>query len=583
MAKFALECPYCQTVNKVTFFNKVKGSIKCGNCGEEINIKENRLVSRKCPECKNTFLYDQKKGVEKCLICGHVISDKEKDKTKIVSVPCPQCGCVVQVDANSNLEECPVCDCKIDVEKETAKSRLVPDTGMSVIKYEGDNDTFIWKHPIEDFNYGSQLIVHESQEAVFFLDGQALDVFGPGRYSLETENLPILKRIQDLPTGKQNPFHAEVYFINKTVQMSLYWGTKERIHFIEPNTGIPLDIGASGEMNLMVSNSKKLLLKLVGTTKGIAWSGNNKASFTKTIKDSFEPLIQTTVRTNLASIIKQENIDILEVDEKLDVLSELLRKKITAGFEEYGLFIPQFYITGISLPEDNPDFQTMKKHRTESFRLRDEEYEAAMVAARRQREIEKKKTQLEIERFDAEQARIKAQGEADAVKYKGFAEAEIMQAKGYNQRDVLQADVQKAYAEGIGNMGGGGSGESGMMSEVLGLGVGLAAMGQIGDRFNSGINGIFPEASDAQKNNSSVNTWNCICGYMKNTGKFCSECGKAKPELWDCDFCGAKGNLGKFCCECGKAKPEIWDCPHCGSKGNRSRFCPECGAEREDE
>ena len=57
-----------------------------------------------------------------------------------------------------------------------------------VIKYEGDNTTFIWKHPVEDFNTGTQLIVHESQEAIFFMNGQALDLFGPGRHTLETQN-----------------------------------------------------------------------------------------------------------------------------------------------------------------------------------------------------------------------------------------------------------------------------------------------------------------------------------------------------------------------------------------------------------
>ena len=61
-----------------------------------------------------------------------------------------------------------------------------------IIKYEGDNDTFIWKHPCEDFNSLSQLIVHESQEAIFFMNGQALDLFGAGRYTLETQNVPIL-------------------------------------------------------------------------------------------------------------------------------------------------------------------------------------------------------------------------------------------------------------------------------------------------------------------------------------------------------------------------------------------------------
>lgn len=61
-----------------------------------------------------------------------------------------------------------------------------------VIKYEGDNTTFIWKSPLEDFNSMTQLIVHESQEAIFFMNGQALDLFGPGRYTLETQNVPKL-------------------------------------------------------------------------------------------------------------------------------------------------------------------------------------------------------------------------------------------------------------------------------------------------------------------------------------------------------------------------------------------------------
>ena len=76
----------------------------------------------------------------------------------------------------------------------------------SVIKYEGDNSTFIWKHPCEDFNTSSQLIVHESQEAIFFLNGQALDLFGPGRYTLETENIPKIGKLLNRRTGDIYPF-----------------------------------------------------------------------------------------------------------------------------------------------------------------------------------------------------------------------------------------------------------------------------------------------------------------------------------------------------------------------------------------
>ena len=84
-----------------------------------------------------------------------------------------------------------------------------------VIQYEGDNSTFVWKHPAEDFNTNSQLIVHETQEAVFFLNGQPLDRFGSGRYTLETQNIPLLRRVVNIPTGGQSAFHCEVYFIKQ--------------------------------------------------------------------------------------------------------------------------------------------------------------------------------------------------------------------------------------------------------------------------------------------------------------------------------------------------------------------------------
>lgn len=134
-----------------------------------------------------------------------------------------------------------------------------------IIKYEGDNSTFVWKHPSEDFNYMTQLIVHDSQEAVFFKDGQALDTFQAGRYTLETENIPILGKVLNLPFGSQSPFHCEVYFVNKSVHMPMKWGTDSKVQYLEPTYGFPISIGASGEMNLRVEDSSKLLMKMVGT------------------------------------------------------------------------------------------------------------------------------------------------------------------------------------------------------------------------------------------------------------------------------------------------------------------------------
>ena len=71
---------------------------------------------------------------------------------------------------------------------------------VNIIKYEGDNTTFVWKHPKTDFNTMSQLIVHENQEAVFFKNGQSLDLFESGKYTLSTENIPILRNFINIPT-----------------------------------------------------------------------------------------------------------------------------------------------------------------------------------------------------------------------------------------------------------------------------------------------------------------------------------------------------------------------------------------------
>lgn len=386
-----------------------------------------------------------------------------------------------------------------------------------IIKYEGDNNTFIWKHPCEDFNSLTQLIVHESQEAVFFMNGQALDLFGAGRYTLETQNIPKLGKLLNRATGDQTPFHCEVYFINKTVQMALKWGTDSKVRYIDPESGLPLELGASGEMNLCVSDSRKLLIKLVGTMDGIAWGDerkgytnekngvtNERIGFTKSLQNSFRPLISAAVKSNLASSIKSLNINILEIDEHLTEIGDILHKKVLPGFEEYGLTIPQFFLTNVVLPEDDPNFKRVRELYTISLQKRMISAEAEVntakaqaaaqvAAAAREAVLERQQTQTEIARREAERKVITAQAEAEAQKAAGFAQAEIMRQQGYNQKDVIQAEVQKAYAAGIGNMGGNGGSGGSTMSDILGLGIGLQAAsamsGQVGNIFGGMFGG----------------------------------------------------------------------------------------------
>ncbi len=470
-----------------------------------------------------------------------------------------------------------------------------------VIKYEGDNSTFVWKHPQEDFNDLTQLIVHENQEAIFFMNGQALDLFGAGRYTLEAQNIPQASKFLKRSTGFRSPFHCEVYFINKSEQMAVKWGTDSKVRFNEPTLGVPVEIGASGEMSLVVEDSRKLLVKLVGTMKGIAW-GEEAKGFTKSLQTSFRPLISTVVKSNLSAEIKNQNIDIVEIDEHLGTLSQALKVHISKGFEEYGLTVPQFFVTTVVLPEEDTNFRKLRELHTITLQKRmaeaeadvrstqaesraaymtaEAEAEAKIKAAQRGIVLEQQTTETEIARREAERRIIEAQAEVQAAQMAGMAEAAVMQAKGYTQKDILHTEVQKAYAEGIGNMEfTGGGGGSGVVGEMMGLGLGVAAMNTIAPQMGEMFKGMATQLNTTE----TVKCPKCNNDLPANA-KFCFECGTKIEQIKEneiiCPSCGNKTPKGKFCIECGYQL--INKCSQCGTEiPQGAKFCPECGNKME--
>ncbi len=361
-----------------------------------------------------------------------------------------------------------------------------------IIKYEGDNSTFIWKHPSEDFNSLTQLIVHESQEAIFFMNGQILDSFGPGRHTLETQNIPKIGKFFNRTTGGETPFHCEVYFVNKTVQMAVKWGTDTRVRFIEPTFGIPVEIGASGEMNIMVLDPRKLLVKIVGTMKGVSWDSRSMG-FTKSLLDSFRPLISTAVKTNLSSCIKSQNINILEVDENLGILSEALRVSMLPGFEEYGLTIPEFYVTGVVLPENDANFKKIRDLHTISLQKKMIEAEtviktakaesaATVTAAERQIVLEQETTETEVARREAERELIRAQAEAQKVVIDSQAQATKRAQEGYTYQQERGFDVASEVAKNE------------AVGEFTNMGVGFGTMAGVGGAVGGMVGGMMNDA-----------------------------------------------------------------------------------------
>ncbi|MBQ7384745.1 MAG: SPFH domain-containing protein [Clostridia bacterium] len=382
-----------------------------------------------------------------------------------------------------------------------------------IIKYEGDNSTFIWKHPCEDFNSLTQLIVHESQEAIFFMNGQALDLFGAGRYTLEAQNIPLIGKALNRATGDKSPFHCEVYFINKTEQMSIKWGTDSKVQYIEPTYGFPLSIGASGEMSLRADNSRKLLLKLVGTE---SFLGQQK------LVSFFRAFLMTRVKTYIAQIMKTNAINIFEIDENLTSFSESIKKLLLSDFADYGISLEQFFITTIVKPDGDRQYEKFKE-------LHFRQYADIAEAKLRQQ------TDLIYAQTEAQKVVIDSQAQATKRAQEGYTYA---QERGFDVAEKVAAN------EAVGQM--------------TNLGVGLGTMAGVGGVVGGVVGGA---VSDALGNTANANSTPAAeSGFCENCGArltvgaaFCDECGTAVAKTRDtCSGCGYKfERAGKFCPKCG--------------------------------
>lgn len=590
MSKFVIECPNCGKFAeaKTGFFARKK--IDCA-CGYTINVRTDKLAGRECPHCGNMVVFDQSKGEKAlCPVCHEPINTMA-EQSNTVEFSCAQCGVRLRTNKAAATYTCPVCDCVNDVAERVATEKIKKDGLASIIKYEGDNETLVWKHPIEDFNFGSQLIVHESQEAIFFRDGQALDLFGAGRYTLQTQQLPLLEKIYKLPTDTEGTFHSEVYFVNLATQMGVKWGTDSKVRLFDPASGLHIELGASGEFNIRVTDSRKLLLKVVGTTGGL---GQEQLLGIGNGKGFFRSMVMTQVKSYLAQTIKENAINILEIDEHLMALSGALRERINAALDEYGLTMPEFYVSRIVTPDDDPNFRRMKEQYAEQYLLvRQENIRKAEAEAAADRKTVEAQTAARMKiigaQGEAEALKIQKQAEAEAYRMQAEAEAAEMRMKGYTYQ---QETSRQVGLEAMKNGLGGGANAAGALGDLAGLGVSLGAMGSV---IGMTKDALSPMTQDAAQMGAAVGAavaggWDCpACGHKNITTNFCPDCGGKKPEAktgWDCAQCGTKNIQSKFCPNCGAKKPEEssgWTCPDCGTKDILSRFCPNCGARKPEE
>jgi membrane protease subunit (stomatin/prohibitin family) len=212
---------------------------------------------------------------------------------------------------------------------------------IDVISWLDDTrDTMVWRFERRGnaIKYGAKLTVREGQAAVFVHEGQLADIFGPGLYMLETNNMPIMTTLQHWDHGFDSPFKSEVYFVNTTRFNDNKWGTKNPIMCRDPEFG-PVRIRAFGTYAMRVADPGVFLREIVGTD----------GEFTA---DEITHQIRNVILQEFSQVIAKSGIPVLDMAANTGDLGRIITTAIAPKIAEYGLSLPEFYIENVSLPEE---------------------------------------------------------------------------------------------------------------------------------------------------------------------------------------------------------------------------------------
>ncbi|MEK3791745.1 SPFH domain-containing protein [Paenibacillus sp. FSL R7-0204] len=223
---------------------------------------------------------------------------------------------------------------------------------IEVVKYDGPPGVFAWKYPNQELGTWTQLIVNESQEAILFKGGQALDSFTAGRHTLSTANIPILSNVVNLPFGGKSPFTAEIWFVNKLNSMNVKWGTSAPLQLQDPKYKIMVAVRAFGQFGVRIEDPRKFLLKLVGTLPVFDQD---------TMINYFRGLLMSNITELISSYLVHKKISILEINAYVVEISKHIQGRLSSSFLDSGIELNNFYIDSINIPDDDPATQRLKE------------------------------------------------------------------------------------------------------------------------------------------------------------------------------------------------------------------------------
>jgi membrane protease subunit (stomatin/prohibitin family) len=213
---------------------------------------------------------------------------------------------------------------------------------MDVIQYQDpQGQTMVARVPPDGtaaIRLGSQLIVEESQQAVFLRDGKALDTFGPGRHTLATENVPVLTRLLSIPFGGTSPFQAAVIFVSTKTFLDLKWGTKEPVIFRDKELAM-VRLRAFGKFAVRIANSQLFVNTLVGTRGAYS-------------TDSVESYFRDVIVARLNDVLGENLTSIFDLPKLYDELSMGLKSRVADDFGKYGIELVDLFLGAITPPDE---------------------------------------------------------------------------------------------------------------------------------------------------------------------------------------------------------------------------------------
>ncbi len=425
---------------------------------------------------------------------------------------------------------------------------------VEVVKYNGGENLFAWKYPNDELGTWTQLIVNESQEAVLFKGGKALDVFRSGRHTLDTANIPILNKVINLPFGGKSPFTAEVWYVNKLYDLDVKWGTASPIQLLDAKYNIFIPVRAFGQFGIQIEDSKKFIVKLVGTMPVFD---------KKSMINYFRGLYLTKVKDTISTYLVKNHISILEINAYLDEISSELQKKMADTLKDYGINLVSFYVNDINVPEDDK-------------------------AVIRLKDALSKKAEMDIIGFNYQQERSFDTLEGAATNPNSI------------QGNIMGVGMGLGMGVGLGGVVG---------TQFSDLTNSISTKGETkkcpkcntemskDTKFcgECGCNTII----EVEEKNNKIKCSSCGAKLTENT-KFCPECGDRynpcpnckgdmpegaticpicnEPLPRKCPGCNADifNKKAKFCSECGIAL--VKKCGKCSAEiEGEPKFCPECG------